>query len=115
MTHMNRKTRVATRLGKAKLRAMIEQATVDAYNEAEQTTGWFTMLEEHLALPFEAKMLGVAVTVTSIDLRGATRIVAICTRGGERQAVDLVDLPLPPPKPDGAEWVDAYRYWLPEG
>ena len=36
---MSRKTRVATRLGKAKLRAMIEEATVDAYNEAEQATG----------------------------------------------------------------------------
>ncbi len=26
---------------------MIEQATVDAYNDAEQVTGLFTMLEEH--------------------------------------------------------------------
>lgn len=112
---MSRKTRVATRLGEAKLRAMIEEATVDAYNEAEQATGWFTMLEEHLALPFETKVLGVAVTVTSIDLRDATQIVAICTGGGERQAVNLVDLPLPSPKPDGAEWIDAYRYWLPGG
>ena len=32
---------------------MIEQATVDAYGEAEQITGWFTMIEENLAKPFE--------------------------------------------------------------
>ncbi len=109
---MSQKTQMTSRLSKAKLRAMIEEATVDAYNEAEQTTGWFTMLEEHLAFPFEAEVLGVAVTVTNIDLRNATQIVAICTRGGELQAINLADLPLPSPGPDGAEWIDAYRYWL---
>jgi hypothetical protein len=31
------------------LDAMIEEATVDAYNDEEQITGLFTMLEEHLA------------------------------------------------------------------
>ena len=108
----SRNTRAATRLSKVRLRAMIEEATVDAYNDAEQTTGWFTMLEEHLALPFETTVLGVAVTVASIDLRDATLIVAICTRGRERQAVSLVDLPLPSPKPDGTDWIDAYRHWL---
>lgn len=91
---------------------MTEEATVDAYNEAEKATGWFTMLEEHLVLPFETKVLGVAVTVASIDLRDVTLIVAICTRGDERQVVNLVDLPLPSPKPDGADWIDAYRCWL---
>jgi hypothetical protein len=34
---------------------MIEQATVDAYGESEQTTGWFTMIDENLAVPFETK------------------------------------------------------------
>jgi hypothetical protein len=27
---------------------MIEEATVDAYDESEQATGWFAMFEEHL-------------------------------------------------------------------
>jgi hypothetical protein len=39
-------------LGKAELAAMIEEATVDAYNEDEQLTGLFTMLEKHLDVPF---------------------------------------------------------------
>ena len=37
---------------KAELEAMIEEATVDAYNEDEQLTGLFTMLEEHIDVPF---------------------------------------------------------------
>jgi Calcium binding len=91
---------------------MIEEATVDAYDESEQATGWFTMFEEHLVLPFETKVLGTVVTVTSIDLRDGGQIVAVRTRGRDRQAIPLVDLPLPSPKPAGADWIEAYRYWL---
>ena len=36
---------------------MIEEATVDCYNESEQITGWFTMIEENLAVPFETIVL----------------------------------------------------------
>ena len=46
---------------------MVEEATVDAYDEDEQATGWFTMFEEHLELPFETKVLGTTVTIASID------------------------------------------------
>lgn len=107
-----RGTRPSTRLGKERLAAMIEEATVDAYGEEEQATGWFTVLEEHVELPFETKVLGAAVTVTSIDPRDSGQIVAICTRGRDRQAISLGDLPLPSPKPAGAEWIHAYRHWL---
>ena len=54
------------------LDAMIEEATVDAYHDEEQITGLFTMLEEHLALPFDTEMLGITVTVTKIDLHDGT-------------------------------------------
>lgn len=107
-----RGTRTPTRLGKVKLAEMIEEATVDAYDEMEQATGWYTMFENHLSLPFATEVLGTAVTVTRIDLRDRGEIVAVCTRGRDRQAVLLVDLPLPSPKPAGAEWIEAYRIWL---
>ena len=91
---------------------MIEEATVDAHEEAELATGWFTMFEDHVELPFDTKVLGVAVSVTSIDLRNDNQIVAICTRGRDRQAIALVDLPLPSPRPAGSEWIEAYRHWI---
>ena len=107
-----RGTRAPDRLSKARLAAMIEEATVDAYGESEQATGWFTMFEEHLELPFETKVLGTAVIVASIDLRDDGQIIAICTCGRERQLISLVDLPLPSPKPAGSEWIEVYRCWL---
>ena len=94
----------------AALEAMIDEATVDAYNEDEQLTGLYTMIEDNLAVPFTTTVLGVEVTVRKIDLTGDS-IVAICSRGRQRQRIDLLDLPLPTPPPDGAEWIDAYRHW----
>jgi hypothetical protein len=103
---------MAVRLSKARLAAMIEEATVDAYGESEQTLGWLNMLEEHLELPFETQVLGSPVTVASIDLRAGDQIVALCTRGRHRQAILLLDVPLPSPRPGGSEWIEAYRAWL---
>jgi hypothetical protein len=103
------------RISKTRLEAMIEEATVDCYNESEQVTGWFTMIEENLAVPFETMVLGVPVTVERVDLNQRDQIVAICRRGRDRQALPILDLPLPTPAPGGAEWIEAYRHWLGEG
>src|SRR5262249_37221658 len=77
----------------ARLAEMIEEATVDAYDESEQATGWFTMFEEHLELPFDTVVLGVPVRVTRIEHRDDGRLVAICARGRNEQAIGLADLP----------------------
>jgi Calcium binding len=95
----------------AELDALIEEAIVDCYNEAEQVTGLFTMIEDHLALPFETSVLGMTVTVAKVDLTAGDEIVAICRRDGHTQAILLLELPLPAPAPDGAEWIEAYRRW----
>ena len=99
------------RIRKARLEEMIEEATVDAYGESEQMTGWFTMLDEKLVVPFETTVLGIPVTVERVDLNRSEQIVAVCARGRERQALPILDLPLPTPPPDGAEWIEAYRHW----
>ncbi|RIV37115.1 hypothetical protein [Micromonospora radicis] len=96
--------------GSAPLEAMIEKATIDAYGDDEQLAGLFTMIEEHLAVPFTTTVLGVEVTVRKVDVT-ADAIVAVCARGRHRQRIDLLDLPLPSPAPDGAAWIDAYRHW----
>jgi hypothetical protein len=90
---------------------MIEEATVDAYGEAEQTGGFFTMIEEYLAVPFSTTILGVEAVVKKIDMTNAGEIVAVCHRGKTRQRISLLELPLPSPPPQGADWIAAYRYW----
>jgi len=37
--------------------------------------------------------------------------VAVCRRGEESQSIDLRDLSLPTPPPEGVEWIHAYRRW----
>jgi hypothetical protein len=69
------------------------------------------VIEEHLAVPFQVTVLGVEVTITKIDLLSGTGIAAICSHGRYRQAIGILDLPIPTPPPAGAEWIDAYRHW----
>ena len=87
---------------------------MDAYGESEQAMGFYTMLEDHLAMPFETTILDVPVMVERIDLSARDQIVAVCIRGRARQRVPILDLPLPSPPPAGAEWIAAYRRWLGE-
>ena len=95
----------------ARLEAMIEEATVDAYGESEQTVGFYTMLEDNLAVPFETGMLGVKVTVEGIEITDDELVVAVCSRGKKRQRIPILDLPLPSPLPEGGEWIEAFRRW----
>jgi hypothetical protein len=95
----------------AMLDEMIEEATVDAYGSSEQITGFYTMLDEHLAVPFKTAVLGVEATVTRVDVTTDEQIVAVCVRGRSRQRIPILDLPLPDPPPSGTEWIEAYRRW----
>ena len=95
----------------AELDALVGQAIVDAYDEYEQLASFHVVIGEHLAVPFRTAVLGVEVTVTKIDLLSGTGIAAICSRGKHRQAIGILDLPLPILPPDGADWIDAYRRW----
>ena len=100
------------RMPKGELEALLEEAVIDAYGEEEQVTAFYTMLDEYLALPFEATVLGVDVTVDKLDITdGSDDIVIVCRRGPDRQKLPILDLPLPDPPPEGWQWVEAYRYW----
>jgi hypothetical protein len=94
------------------LEQMIQDAVMDAYTESEQKVGFLTLIDEHLAMPFETQLLGVIATVRKIDMNQAEEIVAVCNRGREQLRVPVLDLPLPEPPPDGWEWIEAYRRWL---
>lgn len=72
------------------------------------------MIEENLVTPFETVVLGVPVTVERVDLNRNEQIVAVCGRGRARQLLSILDLPLPTPLTDGAEWIEAYRRWRAE-
>ncbi len=100
-----------TRSYRAVLDALIAEATVDCYNESECVTGFYTMLEDNLGVPFQTIVLGVDVTVTGVDLTDDEQITAVCVRGRSKQRIPILDLPLPAHPPEGTKWIDAYRRW----
>jgi Calcium binding len=101
-------------LSRPDLDELVREAIVDAYGEDEQVVGFYTMIEESLALPFTTMVLGAEVSVEGIELtdRG---IAAICVRGTHRQSIEILELPPPIPPPPGWEWISAYRHWAGRG
>ena len=93
------------------LDALIEEATVDCYDEAEQVAGFFACLEDELKLPFTTRLFGVDVSVEQIEQTEHDDIVAVCRRDNDTAAIRLVDLPLPTPLPEGAQWIAAWKKW----
>lgn len=108
---MKAKTKKTTKFTAKYLDKLVEEATTDAYSESEQAGGFFAMIKENLSLPFVTRVLGQAVTVAKVTITGRDQIVAICMRGKSTQAIPILDLPIPDPPPEGAEWIDAYRRW----
>jgi hypothetical protein len=98
-------------MSKEQLAALVEEVTVDCYNESEVMCGFYTMIEDHLEVPFATVVLGVDVEVARVELTRQEEIVALCLRGKLRQRIPVCDLPLPLPPPAGAEWIEAYRHW----
>ena len=98
-------------MSKRRLAALVEDATVDCHDESEAVVGLYTMIEDHLDVPFSTVVLGVDVKVTGVELTKREEIVAVCVRGNHRQRIPVCDLPLPSPPPSGMEWIEAYRHW----
>ena len=107
---MARKRKTSAGPSDRQLDELIEEATVDAYDEEEQATGFYTMIDDNLALPFRTRILGLEVSVVAVEMDD-DGIKAVCENAGKQQRIGLLDLPLPSPPPSGAEWIAAYRRW----
>ncbi len=100
---------------KVRWEAMIEEATVDCYNEYEEFTGMLATLEDRLEFPFQAWVLGEAVEVIGLDEKQSSErrgVVAKVHKGGRRYTVALADVEAMQKDTETAEWLAAYRYWL---
>jgi hypothetical protein len=102
----------ATDKGRARLRALIEEATVDCYNDSEQHVGLMTAVEDGVVCPFMAKVIGEEVEVVRLHGRECGYGVdAVCRFKGKEYKIDLNSLEWPKWKPEGFEWVEAYQLW----
>jgi hypothetical protein len=96
----------------AKLDALIEELTVDAYNDEEQLSGFLVGAEEALVRGERATIDGVSVEVISVDCGpdARTGLTARVSRDGAGHEAALADLALAPRSELGAV-VAAYRRW----
>ena len=53
--------RTSTTHSSSKLRRLIDEATVDTYDEEEQAAGFLTMIQNHVPCPFTALAVGEPV------------------------------------------------------
>src|SRR4051794_34541644 len=98
---------------RARLEELIEEATVDCYDEEEQHAGLLTALQDGIACPFAARVIGEEVEV--VELRGRESgkgLDAVCRYKGKDYPIDILSLAWGEKKPEGHEWVEAYRLWL---
>jgi Calcium binding len=93
---------------------MIHEAAVDFYGDDEQLMGFYSMLEDNIKVPFTTELPGLQVTVSGVRQQPG-HIVATCVCGKHRKAIDVLDLPLPSPVPEDAEWIVDYRYGRTDG
>jgi hypothetical protein len=99
-----------------RLQSLIEEATVDCYNESEQHVGLMTMLEDNLICPFEATVIGEPVEVVELRSREVgLGVDAVCRYKGKDYRIDINSLGWGKKKPEGFEWVEAYQEWLRHG
>ena len=95
------------------LDALIDEIIVDAYGDDEQSWAFRQVLEDELALPREAFVIGEPVTVLTIDYENERRgITARCRReDGTEYQVAACDLHFPRGTM-AARYMAAYRKWL---
>ncbi|SRR5258708_25902929 len=88
---------------------LIEEATIDCYDDSECLSGFAVMIGDNLEFPFLAKVIGEEVTVTGVTDKSG-EILAECERKGKRYTVDILNVEFISPV-KGTGWIDAYRKW----
>jgi hypothetical protein len=96
---------------KTLLNELVGEAIADSNDDDEALSGFESLLEDNLALPFNTEILGVPVTVEALERSDAGEIALLCRRDKSKQWISILEVPLPVPRPDGAEWIEAYRLW----
>jgi hypothetical protein len=97
---------------KERLRALIEEATADCYTQEEEHVGVMTTVVDNVVCPFKARVIGEEVEVMELhDSKVGPGVDALCRYKGKDYRIDIFSLEWPKEKPEGYEWVEAYRAW----
>ncbi len=98
----------------ADLDHLIEEITVDAYNDDEKLWAFRQAFEDNVALPSDGFVIGEPVSVIEIDYDGNERrgLTARCRREDGSEHVVAASEVMLPQSSRGARHLAAYRKWL---
>ncbi len=99
-----------------KFQKMAEEATVDCYNEYEQSSGWACTLADELPLPLKCFIFGEEVTLVDIDTdENGTSVLGVVTKNKKKIRIPIQDVEVADKKCKGLDWLGAYCYWIKNG
>ena len=87
-----------------------EVATVDAYGDEEQASGWLTCLQEMFDKFERVKILGEEVKLKGFDL-SKNSVMAICVKGKTKAKVSLDSIEFPKLTKTETLWLSAWKKW----
>lgn len=91
------------------LDSLIDEATLNCYDEAECRIGFLTILQDNVPTPFAAKLNEKIVTIVKIDGNG--RVIKVFVKNGKASyPVDILDLEINP-NTVSCKWIAAYKKW----
>lgn len=89
---------------------LIEEATVDCYNEYECLAGFSSCLEDKLSFPFPVQVVGEKVKVISLDFEDG-QIKVVCLKQGKKYKINILDIKYNPEKVKNYQYIKAFRKW----
>jgi hypothetical protein len=99
------------RKANAELDRLIEDITVDCYNEEEQLVAFETAFDNDAHFPCPGTALGHNIEVLSVATKNNRReLIATCRHSGHRYEIALLDIHLSA-DPDTTRLIAAYRRW----
>jgi len=102
-------------ISEERLQELLEEATVDCYDEEEAFMGLFISVDENVAWPLSAHLAGMPVDVLGLDGPASTLrrgLVASIRRDGKEYQASLADLTFGDAMDESsAEWLAMFRWW----
>ena len=92
---------------------LIDEITVDCYDEDEQLQGFENAFDEHGSLPVSGTVVGERVDIVRIGQGdGRRELIATCRRAGRRYEIALLDIADIKADPQTKRLFAAYRRWI---